>query len=140
MFGRMLAFSGLMDLFSKGAINLPLPNIAIIGVLLVTFLVLGTVIDSISIMVITLPIMLPVVTALGYDLIWFGIVAVLAIEVGLLTPPFGMVVFVIKAAIGEEAEVHDIFRGSVPFTIMILATLVILIFFPILSTWLPSLM
>jgi len=107
---------------------------------LVVFMMLGTFLDSISIMVVTLPIMLPVVEALGFDLIWFGIVGVVAIEMGLLTPPFGLVVFVMKGAIGEVASVEEIFRACLPFLLMMAIALVILVAFPILSTWLPGIM
>jgi len=140
MFGRMLATSGLAQTFSTGATNLPIPSIAIIVLFLVVFMMLGTFLDSISIMVVTLPIMLPVVEALGFDLIWFGIVGVVAIEMGLLTPPFGLVVFVMKGAIGEVASVEEIFRACLPFLLMMAIALVILVAFPILSTWLPGIM
>jgi TRAP-type C4-dicarboxylate transport system permease large subunit len=140
MFGRMLAMSGLVQTLATTALALPIPPIAIIVAILVIFLLLGCILDSISIMVITLPIMIPVVTALGFDLIWFGVVAVITIEMGLLTPPFGLVVFVTKSAIGDLAEVQDIFRGGVPFLVMMAMVLAVIVAFPMLSTWLPGLM
>ncbi len=80
----------------------------------------------------------PIVSAMGFDMIWFGIVCVVAVELGLLTPPFGMVVFAVKAALGDEAKVEDIFIGAFPFFIMMLITLALLVHIPILSTWLPG--
>ena len=74
------------------------------------------------------------------DPIWFGIVSIVAVEVGLITPPFGMVIFAMKAALGDEVNIEDIFIGSFPFIIMMLVTLAIIILFPPLSTYLPSLM
>ena len=96
--------------------------------------------DSASIMLLALPLMLPVVKTLGFDLIWFGVVSVVVIEMGILTPPFGMVVFAMKAALGEEARIEEIFQGSIPFLWMMALFVIILMFFPKLSTWLPGLM
>jgi C4-dicarboxylate transporter DctM subunit len=74
------------------------------------------------------------------DPIWFGIVSIVAVEVGLITPPFGMVIFAMKAALGDEVNIEDIFIASFPFIIMMLVTLAFIILFPPLSTYLPSLM
>jgi len=140
MFGRMLAISGLAQALSTGATTIAIPNMVIVVIFLVVFLVLGTFLDSVSIMVITLPIMLPVIEAMGFALIWFGIVAVVTIEMGLLTPPFGMQVFIMKGTIGEQASVEEIYRACLPFLLMMLITVILLLAFPILSTWLPSTM
>jgi TRAP-type C4-dicarboxylate transport system permease large subunit len=84
--------------------------------------------------------MLPIIKTLGYDLIWFGVLSVIVIEMGLLTPPFGMVIFAMKSALGSEAKIEDIFQGSYPFLIMMMLATILIIAFPKLSTWLPSLM
>jgi len=140
MYSRMLALSGLIDWTSKYVISLQWPPIAVIFMFIVIWLILGCLIDSASIMLLTLPLMLPIIKTLGYDLIWFGVLSVIVIEMGLLTPPFGMVVFAMKSALGGEAKIEEIFQGSYPFLwMMVLATLIIIIF-PGLSTWLPSLM
>jgi tripartite ATP-independent transporter DctM subunit len=140
MYSRMLALSGLIDWSSKYVISLQWPPIAVIFMFIIIWLILGSLIDSASIMLLTLPLMLPIIKTLGYDLIWFGVLSVIVIEMGLLTPPFGMVVFAMKSALGGEAKIEEIFQGSYPFLwMMVLATLVIIIF-PGLSTWLPSLM
>ena len=98
------------------------------------------IIDSVSILLLTIPIMYPVAIKLGYDPIWFGMVCIVAIEIGLLTPPFGMVVFAMKSSLGDVATLEDIFVGSLPFLIMLLLGLTVIIAYPPLSTWLPSLM
>jgi len=140
MYSRMLALSGLIDWTSKYVISLQWPPIAVIFMFIIIWLFLGCLIDSASIMLLTLPLMLPIIKTLGYDLIWFGVLSVIVIEMGLLTPPFGMVVFAMKSALGGEAKIEEIFQGSYPFLwMMVLATLIIIIF-PGLSTWLPSLM
>jgi C4-dicarboxylate transporter, DctM subunit len=140
MYSRMLALSGLVDWTSKFVISLQWPPIAIILMFIIIWIVLGCLIDSASILLLTLPLMLPIIKTLGYDLIWFGVLSVIVIEMGLLTPPFGMVVFAMKSALGGEAKIEDIFQGSYPFLLMMALATVIVIAFPILSTWLPSLM
>ena len=140
MYSRMLTISGLASRISEGATSLPVPPWVIIGGFLVVWLILGCIIDSTSIILLTIPIMHPVAVKLGYHPIWFTIVAIVTIEIGLLTPPFGMVVFAMKSALGDEAKIEEIFAGSTPFMLMLAVALAIIIAFPILSTFLPSLM
>ena len=98
---------------------------------------LGCLIDSISIMLILLPIAIPVATAAGFDLIWFGVLTVIAVETGLLTPPFGLSVYTIKAAMDDpDLKVGDIFRGALPFVFAMIVAIGIIILFPAIATWL----
>jgi TRAP-type C4-dicarboxylate transport system permease large subunit len=90
-------------------------------------------------LLITIPLMMPVVRTLGLDTVWFGIICVVAIEMGLLTPPFGLVVYTMKAALGEDATIEEIFLGSFPFLIMMIFFLILLVAFPCISLWLPNL-
>ena len=139
-FSRMLALSGvpreLAGYFLSG-------NIGPYGFLLAFVLLiiaLGCVIDSISIMLITLPIALPVAEAAGFDLIWFGVITVIAVEIGLLTPPFGLSVYTIKSAMDDASlKVGEIFRGAFPFVLAMLVTLAIITAFPSIATWLARL-
>jgi len=82
----------------------------------------------------------PVVVNLGFDPIWFAIVAIFSIEIGLITPPFGMVIFSMKSAIEEDIEIAEIFAGAFPFLLLLLISLVIIVAFPSVTIWLPSLM
>jgi C4-dicarboxylate transporter DctM subunit len=113
--------------------------LVLIGVCAI-YILLGMFIDPIGIMLLTLPVVVPLVSALGYDLIWFGILLVKLLEVGMITPPVGLNVFVLKAAIGEQVRLEDIFRGIGPFLIMDAITLAIMIAAPGLILWLPNLM
>jgi tripartite ATP-independent transporter DctM subunit len=140
MYSRMLTISGLASKISQWATTLPVAPFFIILGFVVVFLILGCIIDSVSIILLTIPIMHPVAVKLGYDPIWFAIVSIITIEIGLLTPPFGMVVFAMKSSLGGKASIEEIFQGSFPFLIMLGISLVIIMAFPILSTWLPSLM
>ena len=140
MFGRMLTLSGLISELSEFVITLQVHPILIIAGMLLVLMFMGAFLDVISILVIAMPILLPMVTALNFDLIWFGILTTLSIETGLVTPPFGMSVFVVKGSLGDLVKIEDIYLGSIPFLIVLILTIVILLFFPGVVTWLPSLM
>ncbi|TKT78274.1 TRAP transporter large permease [Aquamicrobium sp. LC103] len=104
------------------------------------FLLLGAVLESISIMLLTLPVLAPLLGVHGVDMIWFGILTIKLLEIGLVTPPVGMNVFVIKSAMGSRVSLGTIFKGVTWFIVTDLVTLALLIAFPIITTWLPSLM
>jgi TRAP-type C4-dicarboxylate transport system permease large subunit len=93
--------------------------------------------DAMAMVILTVPIVFPVVTALGFDPIWFGVVIVMTVELGLIHPPVGMNVFVIKSVI-KDVNMSTIFVGVLPFVVTDLIRLVILVLFPLLATWLPQ--
>jgi C4-dicarboxylate transporter DctM subunit len=140
MYSRMLTISGLAGKITHWTSNLPVPPILIILGFIIIFLFLGCIIDSTSIILLTIPLMHPIAVKLGYHPIWFTIVSIVTIEIGLLTPPFGMVIFSMKSALGGTVQVEEIFAGVVPFLVMLGLSLAIIVAFPQLSTWLPSLM
>ena len=140
MYSRMLTVSGLPAQASKLVAAMDVSPIFIVIIFIIIFVILGTILDSSSILLVTIPLMYPVIQTLQFDNIWFGVVAVVAVEMGLLTPPFGMVVFAMKASLIDQATIEDIFVGSFPFLIMIIAVLILVIAFPFLSLWLPGLM
>lgn len=140
MYSRMLTMSQLPTTIADWTIHLDIPPVAILIAFLAILLVLGMILDSVSILLLTVPIMAPVIAALGYDPIWFGIIAIITIEIGLLTPPFGMVVFAMKASLPPEVTLEDIYIGSAPFLIVLLATLAILVAFPQITLFLPDLL
>lgn len=139
-FSRMLALSGvpreLAEFFLDGTIG----PYGFLLVFIVLIIALGCLIDSISIMLIVLPIALPVAEAAAFDLIWFGVLTVIAVEIGLLTPPFGLSVYTIKSAMDDpDLKVGEIFRGAFPFVLAMLATLALIVAFPAIATWLARL-
>jgi tripartite ATP-independent transporter DctM subunit len=140
MYSRMLGVTGLVSFLSKSILSLQVPQFIIIGIFLVLVLAMGCILDSTSILLLTVPLMKPIVVGLGFDLIWFGIVLVITVEMGLLTPPFGMVAFAIKSALGDIISLDEIFKGSIPFLLMMFIGLLIIIFVPQISTFLPSIM
>ena len=109
-----------------------------IGINLV-LLALGCVLETVSIILITLPMLYPVVSALGFDLIWFNVVMLINMELALITPPVGMNLFVIKG-ISPDSRIEEIIRGSIPFAIIMALEIVLLAFAPGLATWLPSIL
>ena len=134
IFSRMLTLSTIPMQVANGISE---GGFSMGGFLVVYFFVLillGMVLDSVSIMLVVLPIMLPVVIALGGDLIWFGIVTVITTEIGLLTPPFGLVVYVVKEALPKGyATLPDIFAGTIPFVLVMVLVSILLMVFPQIS-------
>ena len=100
---------------------------------------LGTAMEELSMILLTVPLFFPVVTALGYDPIWFGILVVIVVQIGMISPPVGMNIFVVKNLI-RSVSIADIFRGVTPFTFALVALLALIVALPGLATWLPSLM
>lgn len=139
MYSRMLAMSGVVNMVSKAVTQLPLPPMVIIVLFILIWVALGCILDSTSILLLTVPLMVPIVSAFGMDLVWFGIVGIIAIETGLLTPPFGMSVYTIKSSMkdsegGSELSLVDIFAGSMPFLAMMFLCLILLLVFPRIVT------
>jgi C4-dicarboxylate transporter, DctM subunit len=137
LYSRMLGISGLPTQLGSwvSAVKLSLPMILIVFLLIL--LLLGTIIDSISIILITVPLFLPLLKPFGVDLVWFGIVTVVAVEIGLLTPPFGISVFVVKSSLkNQDISLSDIFIGAAPFAVTMFLVVMLLIAFPGLSTML----
>ena len=111
----------------------------VLALIMLMYLVLGCLMDAMAMIILTVPIVFPVVTALGFDPIWFGIIIVMTVELGLIHPPVGMNVFVIKTAV-KDMSFATIFKGVVPFILTDMLRLVILIAFPSIALYLPSLM
>jgi len=135
MYSRFLSLSGLPAFVTEWAIALNLGATGFVLMFCVILIVLGTILDSSSIMLITLPLVLPIAQAMQIDLIWFGIVTVLAVEIGLLTPPLGLSVYVIKGALDDPSiTLGDVFRGALPFAGIMLLVLVLIIYIPGVAT------
>ncbi|WP_424579997.1 TRAP transporter large permease [Crystallibacter crystallopoietes] len=138
VFGHFIVESGITPRIVEGISGLPIPPLAIVGVIALGYLVLGFFMDQLAIIALTVPVTLPVVEALGFDPIWFGIVVILLAEVGLITPPLGLNVFVVARA--SRMPLETVFAGSIPFVFAILAVGLLLFFFPQLVLFLPELM
>ena len=140
MYSRMLTLSRLPETLTSWASALDVPGLAILLAFAVVLIILGCIIDSVSILLLTMPIMVPIAATLGYDKIWFGMIAIVTIELGLLTPPFGMVVFAMKASLPPDVRIEEIFLGSAPFFLVLLLALALVIAFPQISLFIPRLL
>jgi tripartite ATP-independent transporter DctM subunit len=139
-FSRMLALSGLPTHLADIVLSGPIGPWGFLILYLALVIALGCLIDSISIMLILLPIAIPIAHAAGFDMIWFGVLTVIAVEIGLLTPPFGLSVYTIRSAINDpDLTVGAIFKGAFPFVLTMIAALVVIAAFPAIATWLARL-
>ncbi|MBB3020482.1 tripartite ATP-independent transporter DctM subunit [Microvirga lupini] len=135
MYSRMLSLSGLPEYLSSAVAASDVGYWGVILAYVALILAMGTLLDSSSILLIVIPLFLPIMKTLGIDPIWFGIVTVLAVEVGLLTPPFGLSVYVIKGTSPDRAlKLGEIFIGALPFAAIMLVVLALILAFPVLAT------
>ena len=137
LFGYFLTVTQTPQKVTSFLTALGLGRYGVLALIMVMYIVLGCLMDSLAMIILTIPIIFPVIVQLGFDPIWFGVIIVMTVELGLIHPPVGMNVFVIKSVV-QEVTFSTIFRGVLPFILTDLIRLVILIAFPILALWLPS--
>ncbi|TXL70329.1 TRAP transporter large permease [Vineibacter terrae] len=138
IFAEFVSFAGMPEALVELIRFMALSPLAVIAVMMGIYLVLGCVLDSLAMILLTVPIFFPIVMALGYDPVWFGVLIVVVIEIGLITPPIGMNVFVLNAMLAD-VPVTSIFRGIVPFLGADIVRLAILVALPGISLFLPKL-
>ncbi len=138
IFGRFLAITGIPSAMASWAVALPIPPVAVLAVVLFIYLILGCFIDALALVLLTVPIFYPVAVRLGFDPIWFGVIIVLVVGMGVITPPVGANVYVV-AGVERETPVMTIFRGTWPFLAAIIICIALLILFPQIALFLPGL-
>ncbi len=138
MLGQVFQYIGLTEAIAQFMVALPLGKYSILAIICILYLVLGCFFDSLSMLVLTLPFVAPIMKNLGFDFIWFGVVYVVLAEIGLVTPPFGLNLFVLKGTV-PRYEITYIFAGTIPFLIPTAILLILMILFPGLVLWLPNL-
>lgn len=126
------------ELLTKSVIQMEVSPYFVMAMFYLLYLILGMLVDPVSMMVMTVPTILPTVVMLGFDPIWFAVVVTLACEIGLITPPVGLNLYILRGV--SEAPLGEIALGSAPFVLTLIVNLAILTAFPILSLWLPNLM
>lgn len=139
IFNSLLAVSRLPMMLADWVGGLPLHKYGILAVILLTYVPLGMVMDTLAMVLLTVPIYFPLVQALGIDPIWFGIMIIVMMEIGMLTPPVGVVVFVLRG-VAKDVPMYTIFKGVVPFVIAMIVGLALIIIFPQISLFLPNAM
>jgi len=134
MYSRMLGISGLPNELGEVIAAANISLYGILAIYVVVLIILGTILDTTSIILIMVPLFLPIVTPYGVDLVWFGIITIVGAEIGLLTPPLGISCYVIKSTLDDDRiSLFDIFAGAFPFAVLMLIVLILLIAFPQLS-------
>lgn len=137
VFSYFLALTGLPTTLSEFMTGLPLPRGLILFAIIIAYLLLGCVMEVYSIMILTLPIIFPIIQALEFDPIWFGVLMVIVLEIGLITPPIGLNVFILKGA-APGIEVETIFKGIWPFLLAAVTAMLLIAMFPQIALFIPS--
>ncbi|ALL79272.1 hypothetical protein AD006_28515 (plasmid) [Pseudonocardia sp. EC080610-09] len=137
IFSTFLVLSRVPDRLAQAIGGLAVPPLIVLCVILLALLVLGTVLETLSLILVAVPLVYPIVIELGYDGVWFGILFVMMVEIGLITPPVGMNVFVVSSSAGVPVE--TVFRGILPFLVPAIALVALVVTFPQIALWLPSL-
>jgi len=140
LFSRFLLISGFIADLKTFVTTIELTAPMFVAMVIVLFLILGCFVDSVSLMVITLPFLYPISKALGIDGIWFGVLIIKLIEIAAITPPVGLNLFAVMSAAKGELQSRELFAGVIPFLVMEAFLLVLLVAFPAIATYLPSLM
>jgi tripartite ATP-independent transporter DctM subunit len=139
-FSQLLAFSGASSGLITWATHFEISRLGMLLVMIAIIFFLGCFMDQLSMMLLTAPIFFPLATTLGFDLTWFGLIMLLALEVGYTTPPFGLLLFVMKGVAPPGTTMRDIYLAAAPFIACVLLLICLIIAFPPLATWLPRLM
>ena len=139
IFNPFLALTHIPSDLAELLVGMELPRLAVLAILLAAYIVLGMFLEGFAMLVLTLPIVHPIILTLGYDPIWFGVVMVIVLEMGLISPPVGVNVFVVKG-IAEDVPMSKIFAGILPFWIAMAVCLAILVAFPDIALFLPNTM
>lgn len=139
-FSQILAFAGVTGSLTKLGVGLPVHPIVILILMQIILVFLGMFIEQTSIILVTIPIYMPIVSALGWDPVWFGAIMLLNLELATISPPFGMSLFVMKGIASPDTTMGDIYRAALPFVGLNLLVMAIMIFYPAVVLWLPSFM
>jgi len=137
LFGYFLTVTQTPQKLTEFLTGLGVGRYGVLALIMVMYLILGCLMDALAMIILTVPIVFPVIKELGFDPIWFGVIIVMTVELGLIHPPVGMNIFVIKSVV-DDVKISTIFYGVLPFIVTDLLRLVILIAFPIIALWLPS--
>ena len=139
VFANFVNFTTMPGDLKEWITHLGLSPVMVVGAMMVIYIILGTVMEELTMVLLTIPLFFPIVVQLGFDPVWFGVLIVMVIQIGLISPPVGMNLFVLNTLL-PKVGLGTIFRGCWPFVVMQVVTLAILLFFPSISLYLPSLM
>ncbi len=137
-FSQVLAYVGATQAMAQFVLALPVHPLVIMGIMQVVLLILGCFMDSAAIILLTMPIFVPAIISLGFDPVWFGAISVLNIEVGLITPPFGVALYTMKAVAPPKYTMTDVINSAVPFIFLQVLAIALCMIFPSIPLWLPG--
>jgi tripartite ATP-independent transporter DctM subunit len=137
-FSQILSFSGATEGLVSAILGHGLSMFAVVALMMLILILLGIFVDQVSMMLITLPVFMPIVQRLGVDPIWFGILFLICMQLGLLLPPHGLLLMTMRGVAPPEVSMGHIFQAVIPYVIMSLLLLALLMLFPVVATWLPN--
>ena len=137
VFNNFLTIAGLTNAMVDWVRSLQVPPLGIIFAICLIYVVLGCIFDSLAAMFLTVPVFVPIVVGLGFDPVWFGVIVVMVVELGLITPPVGMNVFIVKALV-PEVPMWGVFAGVTPFIVANVLSLLAVVLLPVIALWLPG--
>src|SRR2546430_7455369 len=137
LFGYFLTITQTPQKVTAFLTGLGVGRYGVLALIMLMYLMLGCLMDALAMVILTVPIIFPVIKELGFDPIWFGVIIVMTVELGLIHPPVGMNIFVIKSVV-EDVKISTIFYGVLPFIVTDILRLIILIAFPVIALYLPS--
>jgi TRAP-type C4-dicarboxylate transport system permease large subunit len=139
-FSQILSFSGASEGMVAAILGQGFSPLTVVMLMMLILIFLGIFIDQVSMMLITLPVFMPIVVRLGFDQVWFGILFLICMQLGLLLPPHGLLLMTMRGVAPPEVTMAHIFKAVVPYVVMSLLLLALLLLLPAVATWLPSLL
>ena len=139
IFGRFLAVTRIPEVIAKTLVNPSLPGWCVISLILLFYVVMGTIVDSLALILMTIPVFFPVIKSLHYDPVWFGVMITTVVQIGVITPPVGLNAYVVSGMV-RDVPLQNVFRGCLPYVWLLLLGSAILLVFPQITLWLPNLM
>ena len=137
VFGSFLTVTKLPAALADWVSTLEVSRYVILALIVLVYFFLGMIMDALPMILLTIPIFYPIISGLGFDTIWFGIILILVVDLGVITPPVGINCY-IMAGMAKDIPLTTIFRGAVPFVVALLVTIALVTIFPDIATWLPS--
>ena len=134
---NLMVFSGIAGALSGFVSGLDMHPMAVMAVILLIYLVMGCFLDALAMILLTVPIFFPIIIDLGFDPVWFGVIVVMVVELGLITPPIGMNVFVIKGMV-PDVKLSSIYKGVIPFVVAQFVLIILVFLVPDIALWLPE--
>jgi len=137
-FSQFLNLVRIPEILSKWVISLQMPPLLVVILIMLFFIVLGCFIDGVSLIIVTTPVVLPTIKALGFDPLWYGVILVLNLEMAVITPPVGLNLYTMQSIMKDSLSMKEVIRGSLPYVVVEFIVLMLFVFWPEIAVWLPA--